>query len=635
MRWKAIIPLSIVAAIAIIFYLFFFESIVRTQIIKGGEKAFKAKVELEEFDLSLLQARCTLKGLSVANKDDTMRNLFELAEASTTFHVSELFLGRFHLEEVKVVGLFWDTERESDGALKPAEIKAIEKEAAQTAEETPEQPLAEASANLEQQAQEQAEAVPEDVSLNAMGKGASTEDVKKSIPDDLESVKLAKELKAEIPGRLKTAKGRISGYDPKPAVSKAKAAIKGAKGLKIKTVADIKPAQKKIKELQAARKGLKDSKKDLDKRIALAKKDIPSEKEMRQRLDAAKKKDIQKALAKLNLSSLDPEDVEKALFGPSYNKWLKQGIDYIALARKYMPARKKDEKMTVRKRLKGRDVLFYSDAFTPRFFIEKIIVEGASGKESLVLKGAIKDPAGPVAVRDITSDPVGLGRPAMLAMSGARKGRVLTVGAKLDHTKQPAYDSILFKASGFPASQLNLKVPPQLGEIKSASVGGKMKISLKGDILSSTLEATIRNLRLTRTPGTKGDLYRLVNGIKEIRLTITSRGPVTKPRFKIKSNLREVIRARLKKYMGEEVKKAEKAAKAEIARRLGVDEKALFSERNAANGQLASLSKGKSGELSQADKDLKAQQKKLQADIKKAGDAKAKEAGDKLKGLFK
>ncbi len=636
MRWKAIIPLAIVAAAAIVFYLFFFESMVRKQIIKQGEKTFKAKVELAEFDLSLTNASLRLKGLTIANKDNTMRNLFEIGEANTTFHVLELFSGRCHLEELKITGLFWDTARETDGALKPAQIEKIEEAAAEEAAASPEQPLAEASQSLDEQAEQQAAAIPADVKLSDMGKGASAADIKKSIGNDLESVKLAKELKGEIPTRLKTAKGRLAGYNPKPAVNKAKAAAASVKTLKIKTAADIPAAQKKIKELQAAAKTLKASKADLNKRIAQAKKDIPSEKELRQRLDAAKKRDIKKTLAKLNLTSLDPADVEKALFGPAFNKYLKQGINYIQLARKYMPARKKDKKRTVRKRLKGREVHFYSEAFTPRLFIEKIIVETGSGQGTLIIKGALKDSSKlPVAVRDITSDPVGLGRPAMLGLSGKRKGKTLTCGAKLDHTKEPAYDSIVFRAKGFPASELGLRVPPQLGKLQSASAEGKMKISLKGNILSSELTAQIRNLKLKRTPGTKGDLYRLINGVPLIKLSIISRGPVTKPSFKLKSNLREIIRSRLNKYMGEEVKKAERLAKAEIAKRLGVDEKALFGARKNAIGQLAKLGGSKSGELGAADKELSAKQKQVETDIKKAGEAKAKEAGDKLKKLFR
>ena len=99
------------------------------------------------------------------------------------------------------------------------------------------------------------------------------------------------------------------------------------------------------------------------------------------RAKADLKKDIDRAKQLANLKELDVKDVSMLLFGkPIVNK-TQQLLNYVALARKYLPTIKKlkgTEKQKNPPRFKGQNIYFPFHYRYPKFLLRKAIFSAAT-----------------------------------------------------------------------------------------------------------------------------------------------------------------------------------------------------------------------------------------------------------------
>ena len=101
--------------------------IFKDPLIKKGlqsvmQSMFGAKVDIAYLHLGILDSNFTIKGLEVANRNDTMKNLFEIGGLTVDFDLIELLKKRFVSDEMSVTDVRVNTERETDGAL-PEDFK--------------------------------------------------------------------------------------------------------------------------------------------------------------------------------------------------------------------------------------------------------------------------------------------------------------------------------------------------------------------------------------------------------------------------------------------------------------------------------------------------------------------------------
>ncbi len=102
----------------------FRNQIARMVIVSAAENAFGAKCDLKSVDFDLANARFSLAGLAVANRDSPMTNLFEIGEAELKFDLLWLTRGKLHVDTGKVTHIAWGTPRSVSGALPPKREKA-------------------------------------------------------------------------------------------------------------------------------------------------------------------------------------------------------------------------------------------------------------------------------------------------------------------------------------------------------------------------------------------------------------------------------------------------------------------------------------------------------------------------------
>lgn len=120
--WKLVIVL-VPLVLIILFNLFFMNSLVEKGAESALEAVFQADSDLDGVALSLLKGSVIFESLVIADKDDPMINLIETGRGTVNINMRELAFKRFHIEEVSLLQVRWNTHRESSGAL-PEEKKA-------------------------------------------------------------------------------------------------------------------------------------------------------------------------------------------------------------------------------------------------------------------------------------------------------------------------------------------------------------------------------------------------------------------------------------------------------------------------------------------------------------------------------
>lgn len=79
-RWSYVLPrLTIALAIVLAFWLGT-DSLLRWSLIRAGQRAVGAKVELGDVTTSLRQGRIHIQSLQIANPNSPLKNLMEVSE---------------------------------------------------------------------------------------------------------------------------------------------------------------------------------------------------------------------------------------------------------------------------------------------------------------------------------------------------------------------------------------------------------------------------------------------------------------------------------------------------------------------------------------------------------------------------
>ncbi|HEY1067921.1 MAG TPA: hypothetical protein VGE52_17490, partial [Pirellulales bacterium] len=115
LNWGFIIPrVAAVAGVALLLTIFA-GSIVAFGLQAVGERIVRAKVDLGETDASWIDARVELKEVAVANRRRPGKNLFSFTDGVLDFDAFKLLSGQYIIDEAKLSGLRFDTDRDDDG----------------------------------------------------------------------------------------------------------------------------------------------------------------------------------------------------------------------------------------------------------------------------------------------------------------------------------------------------------------------------------------------------------------------------------------------------------------------------------------------------------------------------------------
>lgn len=115
-----LIPLVAVVSVIVVMVsavLIFKDPLIKKGLQSAMQSMFGAKVDIAYLHLGILDSNFTIKGLEVANRNDTMKNLFEIGNLTVDFDLIELLKKRFVSNEMSVTDVRVNTDRKTDGAL--------------------------------------------------------------------------------------------------------------------------------------------------------------------------------------------------------------------------------------------------------------------------------------------------------------------------------------------------------------------------------------------------------------------------------------------------------------------------------------------------------------------------------------
>lgn len=107
---------SLILFVCIIFTTFK-NRIIKRAIVNTCELIFEAKCDINYVDLRLFNASFRLNGLQQANKNEPMKNLYQIEDIIFDFDLTQLLRGNFVTDEISVTGILTNTDRKTSGDI--------------------------------------------------------------------------------------------------------------------------------------------------------------------------------------------------------------------------------------------------------------------------------------------------------------------------------------------------------------------------------------------------------------------------------------------------------------------------------------------------------------------------------------
>jgi len=125
-----IVPIAFAASITaavIVFFTVFANPLLEKAMEMGLEAAFEAKSDVDHLRLKLVPLSISLSGITVANRDSPMTNLFQMGKTRISLRTQAVLRGKIYIEEIRADSIRFGTPRKVSGAL-PAKPPKEKKE---------------------------------------------------------------------------------------------------------------------------------------------------------------------------------------------------------------------------------------------------------------------------------------------------------------------------------------------------------------------------------------------------------------------------------------------------------------------------------------------------------------------------
>lgn len=483
----------LIAAIGICFTLFK-NVIIKKGIVSAMQGIFQAKTDIEKVDFQFFGSSLDIRGLQQANKDEPMKNLFQMDDIMIDFNLTDLCRGKFHAENLIVAGVALGTDRKTSGEL-PAKVKKEKK----TSEES----------EISKKAEELKNAAMN--SLLAMFADYNPEKMLSDLQDELKSPTLAAEISTNV--QEKVAKWQEVPSQIQTQVTEFSTSVNDVIKTDWSKVSDPTRLKNALESLNSAyTKGtsLKTSIEKTTKEIESDSKEVAGyanqvESAVKSDLNLVETKiaDVKNLFSPEGLKEIMNEAVQSMLYSVlgKYYPYVNTAMDKVTEIKASTAAKseksekteksekkaKKNKTETKRERLSGRDIYFKKDT-VPKLLINNVVASGYEyGKETvdenLLFKGV---------ATDISSNPDMYGKPAKAEADfkiGANKNNAkIVVDARTNTTAPLVYAD--YTGNGYPInadaqvfsfeSSSNIKANMSADSDGSFKIGGNVDLSMNG-----------------------------------------------------------------------------------------------------------------------------------------------------------
>ncbi len=640
-RKSSLIIIFVVLTIFIIFGIIFRDAILKRAFVSTGEMITGAKVEVSSFKTSLIDSSLEIRGLQVANKKDVWKNLVAIDLLKFDMRFLPLLTKKVAIENMTLSNLRWGTARKTSGALPPRKQKRYDQQQANEEKAGLTDKIFKA---LKDKLAAEANTLPIMQDIQNISDTIKNFDAQQMVSaENLQSRAAVEGLYNSSVAKYEQYKTDVTTLNVEQKVADTKQVIQDVQGLKVKTVADIPKVQEAITTLNNQKKVIEET----YGKVTTLKNDITTQfadsKTLTLQIDDLVKADYQNLLAKVKIPGLGEKGgLAKAIFGQMWFDRVGSVMEYIKLARKYMPAKKETDKVNVRPRAKGLDIEFRQDETLPKFSLRKIALSGTTGGEG-------KNVASPISVagvvNNVSSDQKVWGKPTSFDVKGEASGRAYLVAGLFDHTAEIATDKVNISASNFPIGEMSLDSKGFLPKFKQGMYDVTSQFKIVGDDLDCRLQLKIYGIAFEIEPSSN-DLKQILNevfaSIQAIDLNARLYSQAGNFQTTIESNLDNLIAEKIKAIYGRKMEELKARVKAELEARIQVEKEKLLklaNEKKAelleqVNARLAAVQGQKDSLTKQVEDYTKQIAGSQAAPVKEAEEKIKNKTSDSLKKLF-
>ncbi|MCQ2576146.1 MAG: TIGR03545 family protein [Treponema sp.] len=388
-RWAPLIAVAVSLVLLVGGVTLTKNMIIRKIIVNTCESIFEAKCDIGYVNLSFLDASFKVKKLEVANKNEPMKNLFQVDYISVDFNLLQLLRSRFVADELAVEGVETNTDRKTSGDISAKLQAKLEKKKAKQAKRAAKAAEDSAFMKLINSKKDAAISTVSNAVTDLFNE-YNPETVLKNCVADLQTPEVAKNTQTEVQALTQKYKEKPAEVEAKIKEVQAIAEKAAAINFNNMTPAEIKDAIETITSAYNQTAGLKTY---IEGVVSEMKTDVNSVSTMSKNLQNAINHDKNVAGDAINkYTSLSLNDginfisstfdsVCYSILG-KYYPYVVKGVNYLA-NNKNNNKDKKDKvkpvkvKSTVTNRASGRNVYWKNDS-APKFWIKRIAASGSA-----------------------------------------------------------------------------------------------------------------------------------------------------------------------------------------------------------------------------------------------------------------
>ncbi|HWE41656.1 MAG TPA: hypothetical protein VG432_04080 [Gemmatimonadaceae bacterium] len=551
-RWKGIIPLVFIALAIVVAWLTLGENLLRNTIEEAATKFLGTEVDIARLDVSLRAATVELRGVSIADPFDRMRNLVEADRVRGVLEGRPLLERKIILRTLVLGGMRTGTTRRTPSAPAPkngfaaATLRSLDTWAARLRK-----PVA----------------------------SFTPIDTIRSIvldPTQLATVKRALEAAARADSLRDALLASYRGLALQPVLDSARAVTARLKGANPRTLGidgtrqAVTEVRRTIAQVDSARRRVEALARDAKTSVAMVDDELHA-------LDDARRTDYAFARSLLKLPSIEGPDLGGALFGDVSIDRFQKIMYWAEMAQKYVPPGllPREKPGPKRLRMAGSTVSFPKAREYPDFLLKRGDVALAIGGRN----AATGDYA--ATITNVTTMPALVREPTRFSLTRrSTAGIVASIDSRgvLDHVGGRIRDSLGVTASGvtlpsFPLPGLPIRANPGTGN-------SRIDVLRVGNRIAARWTMNAPDIVWQRTAVTAGAgagaggvrnqmealALRVIEGVDDLRVTADLTGDIARPTLNVRSNLDQLLADRLRAVGGEELAKAETKARAKVDR---------------------------------------------------------------------
>lgn len=548
MRIKGLIFVAVIAALFFLASWISIDSYIESEIEYQASVANGAVVEIDGFELSLVDLKIRWDRLQIANPENTWENSFETGEAELDFLFWPALWERVIIEDIIFKDFKLDSERETDGYFEmPVNEEGEEAEpsfiAAVIGDVT-----SEVSANAETEFLD----IKADVNVDSLLAKLNLQ-----APEKIDSLKNGLEQKytkwdstltnTDINQEIASIQQTVEAID-----------VKNLKEVD-KALAAIQNVQKLTNQIDSLKNKAQTIRNDFQEDFGDARFSVG-------RIDNWIQNDYDRALKLAKLPTIDAQNIAQTLFGQELFSEYAGYLEYAAIAREYSSKLAGGEDEEKIERFEGKDYKFSDKYEWPRLWIQNIDISGET-KTAIQLAGKITN---------ISSDQSKTKEPIKFDLGGQDDAnRSMKLTGEFNYLEEDPRESIRFEYAGFSLAGNKLS-PSEL--LPYELVEGTGEIAAEVNIIDRRIDSEIQyqNKGLKFDFGenpSNGRVQQLIRDaissadqINVTALVDNIDGPL---KIRIRSNIDNLFVDALKSTVSREVDQARTRIENEVQQRIG------------------------------------------------------------------